>query len=125
MDDAIASPDDETAARTKDPDDPGSLVARNDRGGRCRGGMWTEKLEGRGMTSSMSRKGRSGDDAACEGFFGRMKTEMYYGTKRERASDLERSVNEYMDFYNNRRIKMSLGGLTIEERRGRLAKVSK
>lgn len=125
MDDAIASLDDETAARIKDPDDPRSLIVHNDRGGHYRGGMWIEKLEGQGITRSMSRKGRSGDNAACEGFFGRMKTEMYYGIKWERASDLERSINEYMDFYNNRRIKMSLGGLTIKEHRDRLAKVSK
>lgn len=54
-----------------------------------------------------------------------MKTEMHYGVKRERASDLGRSVNECMDFYDNRRIKMSLGGLTVKEHRDRLAKVSK
>lgn len=49
-------------------------IVRTDRGGHCRGGMWIEKLEGQRMGRSMSRKGNSGDNAACEGFFGRMKT---------------------------------------------------
>lgn len=81
MDDAIASLDKKTASRIKDPNDPRSLVVHNDRGGHYRGGMWIEKLEGKGMTRSMSRKGKSGDNAACEGFFDRMKTEMYYGIR--------------------------------------------
>nr|WP_306467914.1 IS3 family transposase [Gardnerella vaginalis] len=55
-----------------------SLAIHTDRGGHYRGGRWIERLEGLGITRSMSRKGNSGDNAACEGFFGRMKTEMYY-----------------------------------------------
>ncbi|WP_366936618.1 DDE-type integrase/transposase/recombinase [uncultured Slackia sp.] len=49
-------------------------IVHTDRGGHYRGGMWIEKLEGQRMRRSMSRKGNSGDNAACEGFFGRMKT---------------------------------------------------
>lgn len=72
----------------------------------------------------MSRKGNSGDNAACEGFFGRMKTEMYYGIRWSKASELEAAIHEYIDFYNNRRIKMSLGGLSTKEYRDKLSKVS-
>lgn len=53
-------------------------IVHTDRGGHYRGGMWIEKLESHHITRSMSRKANSGDNAACEGFFGRMKTEMYY-----------------------------------------------
>ena len=73
----------------------------------------------------MSRKGNSGDNAACEGFFGRMKTEMYYGTKWKKASELEAAIDEYIDFYNNQRITAKLNGMTIAERRDMLAKVSR
>lgn len=73
----------------------------------------------------MSRKGNSGDNAACEGFFGRMKTEMYYGIKWRKASDLEAAIDEYIDFYNNRRITAKLDGMTIAEHRDMLAKVSR
>ena len=73
----------------------------------------------------MSRKGNSGDNAACEGFFGRMKTEMYHGIKWKRASELEAAIDEHIDFYNNRRIAAKLDGMTIAEHRDMLAKVSK
>ena len=32
-----------------------------------------------GLTRSMSKKGCSPDNSACEGFFGRLKNEMFYG----------------------------------------------
>ena len=102
-----------------------SLVIHTDRGGHYRGGAWIERLEGLGITRSMSRKGNSGDNAACEGFFGRMKTEMYYGIKWRKASDLESAIDAYIDFYNNRRITAKLGGMTIAEHRDKLAEVSK
>lgn len=31
------------------------------------------------LQRSMSKKGYSSDNSACEGFFGRMKNEMFYG----------------------------------------------
>ena len=68
----------EGALTTLDTTECKSLVIHTDRGGHYRGGRWIERLEGLGITRSMSRKGNSGDNAACEGFFGRMKTEMYY-----------------------------------------------
>lgn len=73
----------------------------------------------------MSRKGNSGDNAACEGFFGRMKVEMYHGVKWGRVVDLEAAIDDYMDFYNNRRITAKLDGMAIAERRAMLSKVSK
>lgn len=112
-------------ARLKDRDSSERLVIHTDRGGHYRGAAWIERLEGLGITRSMSRKGNSGDNAACEGFFGRMKTEMYYGIKWSSANDLEAAINAYMDFYNNRRITAKLDGMTIAEHRDTLAKVSK
>lgn len=70
-------------------------------------------------------KGESRDNAACEGFFGRMNTEMCHGIRWERAADPEVTIDEYIVFYNNQRIKMSLGNLTIKEHRDRLMRVSK
>ena len=72
----------------------------------------------------MSRKGNTGDNAACEGFFGRMKTEMHYKVRWKSKTELSNAINAYMDFYNNRRIKSSLGGIVIKEHRDRLPKVS-
>ena len=124
IDQAIDTLDRNIVYKERSGDNTNRLVIHTDRGGHYRGGMWIEKLEGQVILRSMSRKGNSGDNAACEGFFGRMKTEMYYGIRWSKASELEAAIHEYIDFYNNRRIKMSLGGLSIKEYRDKLAKVS-
>jgi len=52
----------------------------------------------------MSRKGNSGNNAACEGFFGRMKTEMYYPLNWDSTEELRQAINSY----NNHRVKSGL-----------------
>jgi transposase InsO family protein len=64
-----------------------------------------------GLVRSMSKKGCSPDNSACEGFFGRLKNEMFYGrdwkgVSRERFMDI---LEGYLVWYNNSRIKVSLG----------------
>lgn len=63
---------------------------------------------------SMSKKGRSPDNSAMEGFFGRLKVEFFYGYDWSGWS-----IDEFMDalddcirWYNVERIKMSLGGMS-------------
>ena len=50
-----------------------------DRGCHYRWPGWIERMDEYGYTRSMSKKGCSPDNSACEGFFGRMKNEMFYG----------------------------------------------
>lgn len=70
----------EEALSTLEPTECKSLVIHTDRGGHYRGTMWIESLEGLCITRSpCQEKKNSGDNTLCEGFFGRMKTEMYYG----------------------------------------------
>ncbi|WP_244584573.1 IS3 family transposase, partial [Escherichia coli] len=66
---------------------------------------------------SMSRKGCSPDNAACEGFFGRLKTEMYYGRKWSGITPEKfmQHVDAYIRWYNERRIKLSLGAVSPEK----------
>lgn len=109
----------------KDPNSSRTLVVHSDRGGDSRGRDWIHIEEENGITRSMFRNGNSGDNAACEGFFRRMKTEMFYGWRWETRAGLESAIDSYMDFYNNRRIKMTLGGLTIKEYRQQQEKLSK
>ncbi|SPK77662.1 protein of unknown function (plasmid) [Cupriavidus taiwanensis] len=55
----------------------------------------------------MSRKGCSPDNAACEGFFGRLKTELFY-PRDWRATNIEQFievVDSYIRWYNAKRIK--------------------
>ncbi|MHD0155558.1 IS3 family transposase [Corynebacterium diphtheriae] len=74
----------------------------------------TEKF---GLLRLMSKKGCSPDNAACEGFFGRMKNEMCYGRTWQKPQELKEAIATYIEFYNDHRIKISLDGLSIAEYR--------
>ncbi len=70
----------------------------------------------------MSRKGCSPDNAACEGFFGRLKTELFYSRDWQTISTDQfiEVVDSYIRWYNEKRIKISLGTLSPIEYRERL-----
>lgn len=53
-------------------------VVHSDRGAHYRWPGWLARIGNAGLIRSMSRKGCSPDNAACEGFFGRLKTELFY-----------------------------------------------
>lgn len=61
----------------------------------------------------MSKKGYSPDNSACEGFFGRLKNEMFYQRdwKNTTINQFINKLDNYIHWYNNQRIKLSLGGL--------------
>lgn len=97
-------------------------VIHSDRGAHYRWPGWLSRMDGAGLTRSMSRKGCSPDNAACEGFFGRLKTEFFYG-RDWRGVTLEEfidRVDAYIRWYNRKRIKVSLGGQSPIEYRGTL-----
>ncbi len=91
-------------------------VIHSDRGGHYRWPGWLERVNAAGLIRSMSRKGCSPDNAACEGFFGRLKTEMYYGRKWSGITPEKfmQHVDAYIRWYNERRIKLSLGAVSPE-----------
>ncbi|MCW1388743.1 IS3 family transposase, partial [Streptococcus agalactiae] len=49
-----------------------------------------------------------------ESFFGILKSEMFYGLEKSYKSldDLEQAITDYIFYYNNRRIKAKLKGLS-------------
>ncbi|SIQ62790.1 IS3 family transposase, partial [Streptococcus equi] len=63
---------------------------------------------------SMSRKGNSPDNGMMESFFGILKSEMFYGleTTYQSLNELEQATTEYIFYYNNKRIKAKLKGLS-------------
>ena len=75
---------------------------------------WIERTESAGLIRSMSKKGCSPDNSACEGFFGRLKNEMFYCRSWEDTTieAFTEEVNQYIHRYNEKRIKMSLGGMS-------------
>lgn len=89
-------------------------VCHSDRGCHCRWPGWIGICEGNGLTRSMSKRGCSPDNSACEGFFGRLKNEFFYhrdwsGVAVESFMEL---LDEYIRFYNERRKKQSLGWMS-------------
>lgn len=89
-------------------------LVHSDRGAHYRWPGWIERMEAAGLTRSMSKKGCSPDNSACEGFFGRLKNEMFYGVSW-RGVTIDSFINEldqYIQWYANDRIKLSLGGMS-------------
>ena len=66
--------------------------------------------ERKGIQASMSRKGNSPDNGMMESFFGILKSEMFYGYEKHFRSleDLEQAIVDYIDYYNNKWIKVKL-----------------
>ncbi|GAA2563143.1 hypothetical protein GCM10009861_23880 [Neomicrococcus aestuarii] len=88
-------------------------VIHSDRGTHYRSNSWIALAREAKLVRSMSKKGCSPDNSACEGFFGRLKNEMFYHRPWENVAEIEKAVNDYIKFYNNDRIKTSLGGRSI------------
>ncbi|WP_082897286.1 IS3 family transposase [Thalassotalea crassostreae] len=70
-----------------------------------------------GLKQSMSRKGNCLDNAVAENFFGILKTEMYHREEFKDADELIDCIKEYIHYYNNKRIKLKLKGLSPIEYR--------
>lgn len=89
-------------------------IVHSDRGAHYRWPGWIERIETAGLTRSMSRKGYTPDNAACEGFFGRLKNEMFYNRNWLNVSidKFIDEVNKYIEWYAHKRRKLSLGGLS-------------
>ena len=62
----------------------------------------------------MSRKDNGTGNDRIESFFGILKSEMFYGFEKTFASieELESDIVDYIDYYNNKRIKAKLKGLS-------------
>lgn len=63
------------------------------------------------MIQSMSRKGNCLDNSPTENFFGRLKTEMYYDKEYTFKSldELKQNIENYIEYYNNKRIVIKIG----------------
>jgi len=94
-------------------------IVHSDRGAHYRWTGWIDRMEEFQLSRSMSRKGCSPDNAACEGFFGRLKNELFYNQKWKDVSLLEFKaiLNKYLIWYNEKRIKVSLNNMSPLEYR--------
>lgn len=95
-------------------------LVHTDRGCHYRWPGWISKMENAGLQRSMSKKGCSPDNSACEGLFGRLKNEMFYNRSWTGVSIKQfiEILNNYLIWYNEERIKVSLGNMSpLEYRR--------
>ena len=83
-----------------------------DQGFHCQHSSWRNLIDDNGGVQSMSRKANCYDNAVMENFFGHLKTEMYHGEAFDTVTDLTQAIDEYIQWYNTKRIQQRLKGLT-------------
>ena len=93
-------------------------ILHSDQGWQYQMAAYRQILAEHGIIQSMSRKGNCLDNAAMESFFGRLKTECFYGREFNTREEIVDTVRDYLDYYNHRRIQLKLKGLSpIQYRR--------
>ena len=91
-----------------------NTILHSDQGWQYQHDFYHRFLESKGIQPSMSRKGNSPDNDMMESFLGILKSEMSYGYEKsfKLLNQLEQAVVDYIDYYNNKRIKVKLKGLS-------------
>ena len=91
-----------------------NLILHSDQGWQYQMKQYQYLLKQKGIRQSMSRKGNCLDNSYAENFFGILKSELYYIKEKEYndINELEKDIIEYIEYYNNRRIKSKLKGMT-------------
>lgn len=92
-------------------------ILHSDQGWQYQMASYRAILKENGVVQSMSRKGNCLDNSAMESFFGRLKTECYFGKRFETFEQLEQTIHAYIHYYNHERIQVKLKGLSPVEYR--------
>jgi putative transposase len=92
-------------------------VLHSDQGWQYRMPKYREQLDRHAVVQSMSRKGNCLDNAAMESFFGTLKSELFYLDKFTCIEELKHSIDVYIRYYNEERIKLRLGMSPVAFRR--------
>ena len=96
----------------------------SDRGFQYTNRNFHSKLENAGMIQSMSRVAKYIDNGPMEGFWGILKRERYYGKRFTNKASLVKMIENYIDYYNNKRLQRNLGVLTPMEKHQRFMLVA-
>ena len=86
-------------------------ILHSDQGWQYQHKQYQKLLKDHGIKHSMSRKGNCLDNAVIENFFGLVKSELLYMKEFDSMDQFKAELIEYLDYYNNRRIKAKLKGL--------------
>ena len=88
-----------------------NLILHSDQGWQYQHKQYQRMLREKGIRQSMSRKGNCLDNAVIENFFGLLKSELLYLQEFQSMEHFKQELIEYLNYYNNRRIKAKLKGL--------------
>lgn len=95
---------------------PGATpILHSDRGFQYTSKVFQAKLKEANITQSMSRVGRCIDNGPTEGFWGIIKSEMYYLNKFHSHKELKEAIENYINFYNNERLQERFNDMTPME----------
>lgn len=90
-------------------------IFHSDRGYQYTSKLFHQKLVQAGMIQSMSRVGRCIDNGPMEGWWGILKSEMYYLRKFTDKEELISEIEKYIDYYNTERYQIKLSCMTPME----------
>ena len=88
------------------------LIFHSDQGWQYQHRAYQKRLKDKGVQQSMSRKGNCLDNAVMENFFGLLKSELLYLREFSSLEEFQIELEKYIDYYNNKRIKSKLKGLS-------------
>ena len=89
-----------------------NLIFHSDQGWQYQHKQYQNRLQKKGIRQSMSRKGNCLDNAIMENFFGLLKSELLYLREFDSIEEFRVELVKYIDYYNNKRIKSKLKGLS-------------
>lgn len=87
-------------------------LLHSDRGFQYTNRVFKTMLDTAGIMQSMSRVGRCIDNGPMEGFWGTLKSEMYYRRHFKTYEELKTAVAEYITYYNERRLQKKLNAMS-------------
>ena len=87
-------------------------ILHSDQGWQYQMREYQRQLKEHNITQSMSRKGNCLDNSIMENFFGRLKVEMFYGEKFQTVDEFGHCLEEYIRYWNNDRISLTLKGMS-------------
>ena len=103
-------------AFAKIPDGSG-LILHSDQGWQYQHKHYQKMLKDKGIRQSMSRKGNCLDNACAENFFSLLKTELLYLQEFDSVEHFITELKAYIEWYNTKRIKLKLDGMSPVEYR--------
>ncbi len=103
-----------------------NLIIHSDQGWQYQHHSYKQWLRNKDIKQSMSRKGNCLDNAMMESFFGILKCEMFYGMEKsfKNIPELELAIRNYISYYNFKRIRLKLKGLSPVEYRNQVLQLN-